>query len=224
MSNGRLFQLAAAALASLALGGCASTNPSSLIPESVQATVVAEDRLTGAGPGGKPVSVDEMLSRARSAGAEGTPAPTGEHAAGAPSEEGQATAAAGASAGAQAQAAPQAARAAAPPPVAVNPSALPPGERKPLFEVMFDGRDDVPPAATSDALSRRLKSARLPAKTEVTILVGPGPGTTAFDQALLANKRARNVRSLLPQEWVINQVYDPTFPSDTVRIVLGPKS
>lgn len=215
MSKERLFG-SMAALACLALGGCATTSsdPSALIPVQVQASVLAEDRILDAENGGKGVSVEEMLARARRAGGGGgggsAQVASADHASAPPP-----TAAAQVSA----QPAPpkgDAARAASAP--------AEPAEPKPLFEITYDGSDDQPPAPAAEALAKKLKAARLPAKTEVTILAGPGPGTTAFDQALLANRRARNIRSLLPEGWKIGQVYDPTFPPDTVRIVLGPGS
>lgn len=207
MPKRRSVRLSLSALLCLAAGGCAtsSSDPASLIPQQIQATVMAEDRLLGNPSGGSAVSVDEMLARARQSG--GNPAPPG-----LPTQEtpGDATGSI-------------AAPATQPPPAAAKPSAPPPepDEPKPLFEITFDGTEEEPPGPVKDALAKKLKVARLSAKTEVTILTGPGPGTNAFEQAVLANKRARNVRSLLPEGWKIQQVYDPTFPPDTVRIVLG---
>ncbi|MEW6255908.1 MAG: hypothetical protein AB1592_08120, partial [Pseudomonadota bacterium] len=96
-----------------------------------------------------------------------------------------------------------------------------PAEPKPIFEITFDGIEEEPSPLVKEALAKKIKASRLSAKSEVTILTGPGPGTNAFEQAVLANKRARTVRSLLPEGWKIEQVYDPTFPPDTVRLVLG---
>ncbi|MEP9376989.1 hypothetical protein ABLE91_09765 [Aquabacter sp. CN5-332] len=216
MSKARFSGSVMGALACLALGGCASTSdPSSLIPTQVQASVMAEDRLLGNPNGGGSVSVDDMLARARAAKADGSPgqaqAATAEPATGAPAASPQPTQP---SPSGQAQTAQQSGTRTAPEPA----------EPKPFFEVTFDGNEDQPPAVAAEALAKKLKSARMPAKTEVTILTGPGPGTTAFDQALLANRRARNVRSLLPEGWKISQIYDPTFPPDTVRIMVGPSS
>lgn len=219
MSKARFSGSVMAALACLALGGCATSasDPSSLIPTQIQASVMAEDRLLGYPTGSGSVSVDDMLARARTAQADGSP--------------GQAQAATGQAATAETT---LGAPAAQPPPPSgqaqtaqqrgAPPAAPEPAEPKAFFEVTFDGNEDQPPAAAAEALAKKLKSARMPAKTEVTILAGPGPGTTAFDQALLANRRARNVRSLLPEGWKISQVYDPTFPPDTVRIIVGPSS
>ncbi|MEW6125216.1 MAG: hypothetical protein AB1698_21635 [Pseudomonadota bacterium] len=206
-----------AALLCLAAGGCAtsSSDPASLIPTQLQATVMAEDRLLGNPSGGGAVSVDEMLARARQGG-EGTP---GQSAA-APATgaaPGETTGSIGAPA-----AAPAATTATAPRPASV-PAAPPPepAEPKPIFEITFDGTEEEPAGLVKEALAKKIKGSRLSAKSEVTILTGPGPGTNAFEQAVLANKRARNVRSLLPEGWQIQQVYDPSFPPDTVRIVLG---
>ncbi|WP_127088791.1 hypothetical protein [Aquabacter cavernae] len=207
-----------AALLCLGAGGCAtsSSDPASLIPTQLAASVMAEDRLLGNANGGSAVSVDDMLARARQSGGDGSP--PGQHAtaqAATTNGPGEVTGSVGAPAASPTQA-PVAARPAAPP-------ALPPEpeEPKPLFEITFDGSEEQPPAAAKEAMAKKIKGARLSAKSEVTILTGPGPGTNAFEQAVLANRRARNVRSLLPEGWQIQQLYDPSFPPDTVRIVLG---
>lgn len=210
MPKRRSLRLPLSALLCLAAGGCATTDPASLIPPQIQATVMAEDRILGNPSGGGAMSVDEMLARARQSS--GTGATTGQPATQAQEAPGEATGSI-AAAGAQPKPAAESAKPAVPPPE--------PDEPKPIFEVTFDGVEEEPPGAVKDALAKKLKVARLSAKTEVTILTGPGPGTNAFEQAVLANKRARNVRSLLPEGWKIQQVYDPTFPPDTVRIVLG---
>lgn len=203
MPKRRSLRLPMSALLCLAAGGCATTDPASLIPPQIQATVMAEDRILGNPSGDGAMSVDEMLARARQSGGAG--GATGQPGTQAQEAPGEAT---GSIAATAAQPKP-----AAPPPE--------PDDPKPIFEVTFDGVEEEPPGPVKDALAKKLKVARLSAKTEVTILTGPGPGTNAFEQAVLANKRARNVRSLLPEGWKIQQVYDPTFPPDTVRIVLG---
>lgn len=206
MPQARLTAPLLAMTAAFALGGCATTSsdPTALIPADVRASVIAEDRMASGS-----ISVNEMLSRARDGEAGSTAsAPAGD---GAPAGVASAnTAAPGAPPTAPAA---TPARSTTPPPE--------PPEPKAFFEVTFDGTEDQPSVAAKEALARKLKSARLSAKTEVTILSGPGPGTTAFDQALLANRRARAVRSLLPEGWKATQVYNPDFPPDTVRIVLG---
>ncbi|TCT06578.1 hypothetical protein [Aquabacter spiritensis] len=222
MSEQRAFFRAIAALVCLALGGCATTSdPSALIPPDVRASVMAEDQLLGVKGGGGSVSVDEILARARGANQDGTPGQVG---AASPADPTSTGAIAAHADGVRTAAAPGA----VPPPSAAAPKPSaepkPPAEPKPFFEITYDGHEDTPPATAADALAKKLKSARLAAKTEVTILAGPGPGTTAFDQALLANRRARNIRSLLPEGWKISQVYDPAFPPDTVRILVGPRS
>jgi len=92
---------------------------------------------------------------------------------------------------------------------------------QPVFELVYDGTEDQPPALQAAGLAKAVKALKLPAKTQVTIMAGPGPGTTPFDQALLANRRARAVKTLLPGDWEIKQLYDPDMPPDTVSIVLG---
>lgn len=208
MPQARLTAPLLAMTAGLALGGCATTSadPTALIPADVRASVIAEDRMASGS-----ISVNEMLSRARD-GETGSAAP-------APAGEGVPAGIATAN-GAAAGTAPTA-PAAMPVRSTLPPAAPEPPEPKAFFEVTFDGTEDQPSIAAKDALARKLKAARLSAKTEVTILSGPGPGTTAFDQALLANRRARAVRSLLPEGWKATQVYNPDFPPDTVRIVLG---
>lgn len=198
MPQGRFTAPLLAMTAGLALGGCATTSdPTALIPADVRASVVAEDRMASGS-----ISVNEMLSRARDGEAGAATAPEG------------------------------AVASSAPPPTVAAPSvsarapepAEPPAPREPkaFFEFTFDGPEDQPPTAVKDAFALKLKSARVSAKTQVTILSGPGQGTTPFDQALLANRRARNVRSLLPEGVQASQIYNPDFPPDTVRIVLGP--
>lgn len=206
MPQARLTAPLLAMTAALALGGCATTSsdPTALIPADVRASVIAEDRMASGS-----ISVNEMLSRARDGEAgSAAPAPAGDGA-----QAGVAAANTAASGAPPTVPTATPARSTMPPPE--------PPEPKAFFEVTFDGTEDQPSVAAKEALARKLKSARLSAKTEVTILSGPGPGTTAFDQALLANRRARAVRSLLPEGWKATQVYNPDFPPDTVRIVLG---
>lgn len=205
MPQGRLTAPLLAMTASLALAGCATTSsdPTALIPADVRASVIAEDRMASGS-----ISVNEMLSRARD-GEAGAPSST-------PAEAATTGAGTGATTGAAVAAVTTAPR--TPAPVGVPD----PPEPKAFFEFTFDGPEDQPSGAAKDAFARKVKSARLSAKTQVTILSGPGQGTTAFDQALLANRRVRNVRSLLPEGWQASQVYNPDFPPDTVRIVLDP--
>ncbi len=211
MPRNRLIAGLSALSVSLALGGCASTSrdPTALIPSDVRASVIAEDRMESGS-----ISVQDMLARARDQeGGQGTPG-QGALGQGAPGQGAPET---------TGSVVPGAPPASAPRPPPSASAALPePAEPKAFFDITFDAAEDAPPAAVKEALARKIKAARLSAKTEVTILSGPGPGTTAFDQALLANRRARNVRSLLPEGWKASQVYNPDFPPDTVRIVLGP--
>lgn len=51
--------------ATLATGACAGSDPNELIPAGLRATLAAEDRNQAPSTAGKPVSVDEMLARAR---------------------------------------------------------------------------------------------------------------------------------------------------------------
>ncbi|OYX12940.1 MAG: hypothetical protein B7Z15_09060 [Rhizobiales bacterium 32-66-8] len=95
------------------------------------------------------------------------------------------------------------------------------GGGQPVYELVYDGTEDQPPPLQAAGLAKAVKALKLPGKTQVTIMAGPGPGTTPFDQALLANRRARAVKTLLPGDWEIKQLYDPEMPPDTVSIVLG---
>lgn len=209
MPKKRSLRLCVSALLCLAAGGCATTSsdPTALIPPQIQASVMAEERLLGGNSG---VTVEQMLARARQSGDNPAPAAGAQ----APAETTGSIAA---------PAAPQTQASAAPPPSAAKlpPSPPEPAEPKPIFEITFDGTEEEPSPLVKEALAKKIKASRLSAKSEVTILTGPGPGTNAFEQAVLANKRARTVRSLLPEGWKIEQVYDPTFPPDTVRLVLG---
>lgn len=199
------------------LAGCATApaDPTAMIPTNVQATVIAEDKLREAreqanagDPAARPTSVQDMLARARTAEAQSPPAGGG--------AEG------GAPPASPAAAAPGAPSAGAPPSGAAAvaaraPKAAPTRE----FEIMFDGPDDKPAPAELAAFQKAWKAAKVPAKSQVMITAGPGGGSSAFEQALLANRRLRTVRSLLPAELDARQHYDPEFVPDTVRIVVG---
>ena len=52
-------------LATLGTGACAGSDPNELIPAGLRATLAAEDRNQAPSTAGKPVSVDDMLARAR---------------------------------------------------------------------------------------------------------------------------------------------------------------
>ncbi len=210
------------------LAGCATAppqDPTAMIPPGVQASVLAEEQMRQAresanagDPNAKPMSVQEILARARAAEAT-TPAP-GTGAAAGPDPATLSTAAGKAGTGTGAAGAAGAATgsigaAGAPPPAARRP---PPGRE---FEVAFQGADDTPGSAEAAALAKAWKAGKVPAKAQVMITAGPGPGESAFDQALLANKRLRAVRSLLPADLDAKQLYDPDMTPDTVRITVG---
>ncbi|WP_332118269.1 hypothetical protein, partial [Azorhizobium caulinodans] len=89
------------------------------------------------------------------------------------------------------------------------------------FEIVFEGTTDQPPERELAAFQKAWKAAKVSDKTQVMITAGPGGGGSAFDQALLANRRLRTVRSLLPATVNARQHYDPEFVPDTVRIVVG---
>ena len=57
-------------LAALGTGACAGSDPNELIPAGLRATLAAEDRNQVPSTAGKPVSVDELLARARGAKAD----------------------------------------------------------------------------------------------------------------------------------------------------------
>ncbi|MFG1424234.1 hypothetical protein [Roseixanthobacter liquoris] len=100
--------------------------------------------------------------------------------------------------------------------------ALPrPSTRAPLIDIVFEPGQDMPSAADGAALAKALKAARLGPGRPVTVLAGPGSGADPFAQALLANKRARAVKALLPPEIPATQLYDPDLEPDTVRILAG---
>ncbi|QTL05152.1 hypothetical protein J5J86_07620 [Aquabacter sp. L1I39] len=218
-------------MSSLLLAGCATNpDPVALIPSTVQASVVTEDRMLGPEGGSGAVSVDDMLAAARGAPVEGGTAPAGPPAAAQAAEAvGSAPAPAAEGAGRSTQQTAAAMVAGLPatrqsegaPATTGSVSAAATGKR---FEVTFDGADDQPSPAQAAALSKAVKAARLPAKTGVTLIAGPGGGATPFDQALLANKRARAVKSLLPADWTSTQVYDPAGEPDTVSIVVGARN
>lgn len=198
------------------LAACTSTpaDPISMIPPNVQATVVAEEKLREAreqanagDPAARSTSVQDILARARAEGA--APAQGGDGA--------QAPAPAGAPATGGAPAAPAPAGAAAP--TAGKPARTAPAPRE--FEIVFEGTTDQPPERELVAFQKAWKAAKVSDKTQVMITAGPGGGGSAFDQALLANRRLRTVRSLLPATVNARQHYDPEFVPDTVRIVVG---
>lgn len=230
--RGRTPGVLLAGLSSLLLAGCASNpDPVALIPSTIQATVVTEDRTLGPNGGTGAVSVNEMLAAARGT-APGESGPTEgdpQRPAQAGAAGGQAQPAAGSDparpaqqAAAMVAALPSARQGeAGPASTGSVPGAATAGKR---FEVTFDGAEDQPSPAQTAALSKAVKAARLPAKTGVTLIAGPGAGATPFDQALLANKRARAVRSLLPADWASSQVYDPAGEPDTVSIVVGARN
>lgn len=229
--RGRTPGVLLAGLSSLLLAGCASNpDPVTLIPSTIQATVVTEDRTLGPNGGTGAVSVNEMLAAARGAAQqEGAPPGDPSHAAEPGTAGVQARAAAGSDPARPTQQAaamiaglPSARQGeAGPASTGSVPGAATAGKR---FEVTFDGTEDQPSPAQAAALSKSVKAARLPAKTGVTLIAGPGAGATPFDQALLANKRARAVRSLLPADWSSTQVYDPAGEPDTVSIVVGARN
>lgn len=203
------------------LTGCTTTqqDPTAMIPPDIQASVIAEEHMRQAreaanagDPNAKPTSVQAILARARAAEATSPPAETaaaGVGSAGAPPPPVTSTDGAAATTGSIAPAG--ATRAAA-----AKPTAQP---RE--FEVTFQGAEDTPGGAEAAALAKAWKAGKVPAKAQVMITAGPGPGATAFDQALLANKRLRTVRSLLPADLNAKQLYDPDMTPDTVRIVVG---
>ncbi|HQS08458.1 MAG TPA: hypothetical protein PLK13_06495 [Xanthobacteraceae bacterium] len=233
------------------LGGCAGPrDPTALIPVSVQTTVMAEDRLREARAAasaqkgdGSAVSVTDILARARAV--QDQPA-----AAQAPSNA-SASAASGMAGGPPPEAAtPEAAAArrallaATPSPVPSSASSSPPAARQvsafaadstgdttgalprpstraPLIDIVFEPGQDAPGPADAAALAKALKAARLGPGRPVTVLAGPGSAADPFAQALLANKRARAVKALLPPDLPATQLYDPDLEPDTVRILAG---
>ncbi|MEP9367855.1 hypothetical protein [Xanthobacter sp. VNH20] len=95
------------------------------------------------------------------------------------------------------------------------------GTRAPLIDIVFEPGQEAPGAADAAALAKAVKAARLGPGRPVTVLAGPGSGADPFAQALLANKRARAVKALLPQDIPAAQLYDPDLEPDTVRIIAG---
>ncbi|MGU3495149.1 hypothetical protein ACLBXM_13995 [Xanthobacteraceae bacterium A53D] len=213
LSGARVIRLAPLALL---LAGCQTTpqDPTAMIPANIQATVMAEDHLREAraqamagDPNAASTSVQDILARARAAGdnpppgQEGAQPPAGAggvahnagaHGAGAPVQTGSLGAAPARQAGSGRE-----------------------------FELTFDGNADQPSAREQSAFASSWKAGKVPAKAQVMITAGPASSTSAFDQALLANRRLRNVRSLLPADVDAKQLYDPEMPPDTVRIVVG---
>ncbi|OYY29727.1 MAG: hypothetical protein B7Y65_00960 [Azorhizobium sp. 35-67-15] len=231
------------------LGGCAGPrDPTALIPVSVQTTVMAEDRLSEARAAaaaqkgdGSAVSVTDILARARAVqdqpasaqGASNASAASGS--AGGPPPEAATPEAAAArrallavapssvpsSASSGLSAARQVSAFAADP-TGDTTGALPrPSTRAPLIDIMFEPGQDAPSAADAVALGKALKAARLGPGRPVTVLAGPGSAADPFAQALLANKRARAVKALLPADIPSTQLYDPDLEPDTVRILAG---
>ncbi|GGF76014.1 hypothetical protein GCM10007301_40010 [Azorhizobium oxalatiphilum] len=207
----RLIRLAPMALL---LAGCtttASQDPTAMIPANIQATVMAEDHLQQAraeanagDPNARSASVQEILARARAS--EGTS--SGEGGAGAPAGAGGGTSVSGgrtASASAATQPAAQPRRANS-------------GRE---FDLMFEGSDDQLTAKEQAQFAKSWAAGKVPAKAQVMITAGPASTTSAFDQAVVANRRLRNVRSLLPADVEAKQLYDPEMPPDMVRIVVG---
>ncbi|MFG1399179.1 hypothetical protein [Roseixanthobacter pseudopolyaromaticivorans] len=205
------------------LGGCAGPrDPTALIPAPVQNTVMAEDKLREARAAaaaqkgeGTAVSVTDILARARAA--QDQPA-----AAQAPASASAQTAASLPTAASS----PTAARPASARQVsafaAETTGTLPrAATRAALIDIVFEPGQEAPGAADATALAKAVKAARLGPGRPVTVVAGPGSGADPFAQALLANKRARAVKALLPQDIPAAQLYDPDLEPDTVRVIAG---
>lgn len=190
-----------------ALSGCATTQPDpmSLIPTNLQASMIAEARMreakeaaTTPAPGAEAsgsVSVNEILARAR---ADGSAPPSG----GTP----------------QAGAEPAQIAATRADPMTTG-SVRPPASRD-IIVPFEEGADSLSPAETQK-LASALKAKKLGDKMPIVLLAGPANASSAFDQALLAQKRARAVQSLLPSSVSAKVDYDPNAEPDTVKILIG---
>ncbi|OYX68627.1 MAG: hypothetical protein B7Y95_19970 [Rhizobiales bacterium 32-66-11] len=223
------------------LGGCAGPrDPTALIPVSVQTTVMAEDKLREARAAaaaqkgdGTAVSVTDILARARAVQDQPAVAQASSNAsaasgaAGGPPPEATTPEAAAARRALRAETASSAPAARQVSAFAADPTgdttgALPrPSTRAPLIDIVFEPGQDAPGAADAAALAKALKAARLGPGRAVTVLAGPGTAADPFAQALLANKRARAVKALLPPDLPATQLYDPDLEPDTVRVLAG---
>ena len=86
MSRPNYIRLIAILLTQVGLAACAGSDPADLIPVGLRATIAAEDRAKQQGAD-KPVSVNDMLARARGDKAPGAPAPAAKAAASAPDDQ-----------------------------------------------------------------------------------------------------------------------------------------
>lgn len=86
MSRPKYTRLIAILLTQIGLAACAGSDPADLIPVGLRATIAAEDRAKQQGAD-KPISVDDLLARARGNKAPGTPAPVGKVAAAAQDDQ-----------------------------------------------------------------------------------------------------------------------------------------
>ncbi len=86
MSRPKYTRLIAILLTQLGLAACAGSDPADLIPVGLRATIAAEDRAKQQGAD-KPISVNDMLSRARGNKTPGAPAPVGKTAAAAQDDQ-----------------------------------------------------------------------------------------------------------------------------------------
>jgi hypothetical protein len=86
MSRPKYIRLIAILLTQVGLAACAGSDPADLIPVGLRATIAAEDRAKQQGAD-KPVSVNDMLARARGDKAPGAPAPAARAAASAQDDQ-----------------------------------------------------------------------------------------------------------------------------------------
>lgn len=92
-----------------------------------------------------------------------------------------------------------------------------PGSRREYY-VDFDPDAITLPDAARSALSAAVKANRDAGYGKIKLATARGGRGNGFDQAVIAQKRARLVNELLPSGMVVSQEFDPTLPEDTVRI------
>lgn len=84
--------------------------------------------------------------------------------------------------------------------------------------VEFNADEERVAARDKPALSNFIASNRTAGRKTVRIYAGRGGGGNVFEQAVLAQKRARAVQAMLPSNVAVSIEFDPGQADDTVRL------
>lgn len=84
--------------------------------------------------------------------------------------------------------------------------------------VEFNADEERVAPKDKPALSSFIASNRTAGRKSVRIYAGRGGGGNVFEQAVLAQKRARAVQSMLPSNVAVSIEFDPGQADDTVRL------